>query len=183
MELIERGGEYLCVADPGWPNPLDGSFSMQHGGRWNAPGTFPVVYLNREVGTARANARRMLTEKLHGQPFGAEDLDPSELPILVTVDVPARDHLDVVTPKGIVENGLPATYPTGFDGARVPWDLCQPVGQMAWDRGLPGIACRSAAEHAPPDGEELAWFDRQPGAVQSRGQPVSFEGWYGPFDW
>lgn len=183
MELVERGGEYLRLADAGWTNPLDGSFSMRHGGRWNAPGSFPVVYLNRDTGTARANARHMLTERLRGQPFGADDLDPSELPVLVPVDVPVRDHLDVVTPKGIVDNGFPATYPANGNGGNVPWTYCQPIGRTAWDEGLPGIACRCAAEHAPSGGEELAWFDRQPGEIRSKGAPASFSTWYGPFDW
>jgi hypothetical protein len=50
------------------------------------------------------------------------------------------------------------------------------VGRTAWDAGLPGIACRSAAPAAPPDGEELAWF--------ARGEPLEtlavrrFTDWY-----
>ena len=42
----------------------------------------------------------------------------------------------------------------------MPHEVCQPVGQAAWEAGLPGIACRSAAPAAPRGGEELAWFDR-----------------------
>lgn len=181
-EIVDRAGEYCRVADPSWGDPLDGSFSMRFGARWNAPGSFPVTYLNADLGTARANAKRLLTEKLRGQPFTAQDLDPSELPVLVPVDVPRRSHLDVVTPEGIVGNGLPATYPTDGASALVPWGTCQPIGRQAWDSGLSGIACRSAAEHAPPEGEELAWFDRHDVELVAQDRQP-FEEWYGPFDW
>jgi hypothetical protein len=181
-EVVDRGGEYYRVADPSWDDPLNGSHSMRHGARWNRPGSFPVTYLNADMGTARANARRFLTEQLRGQPFGAEDVDPSELPVLVAVDIPIRWHLDVVTPEGALGNGLPATYPTGDDGEVVGWEVCRPIGQRAWDDGLPGIACRPAVAGAPVDGEELAWFDRHD--VELRADAARrFGEWYGPFDW
>ncbi len=182
MEVIDRDGEYYRVADPAWEDPLDGSYSMRFGARWNAVGSFPVIYLNADRGTARANARHFLTEKLRGQPFAAEDLERSELPVLISLDVSDRRYLDVVTREAIVLNGLPPTYPADGMGNIIPWDVCQPVGQKAWDEELPGIACRSAAAHAPSDGVELAWFDRHEVELQAK-QTQSFEEWYGPFDW
>lgn len=182
LVVIERGGEHCRVADPAWDDRLDGSYSMRFGGRWNAPGSFPVTYLNADVDTARANARRLLADRLRGQPFGAEDLDPSELPVLVWTEVPTGEHLDVVTSTGIVANGLPRSYPTDVTGGVVPHDRCRPIGQRAWDAALGGVACRSAAEHAPRDGEELAFFDRpEADLVVTLVQP--FEEWYGTFDW
>ncbi len=154
---------------------------MRFGARWNAARSFPVTYLNADLGTARANARHFLTEKLRGQPFAARDLERAELPVLISLDVPDRRYLDVVTREGIIRNGLPVTYPTDGIGTVVPWDACQAVGQRAFDDALPGIACRSAAAHAPSDGEELAWFDRHEVELQAK-QTRSFEEWYGPFD-
>jgi hypothetical protein len=182
MEVIDRDGEYYRVADRAWDDPLDGSYSMRFGARWNPAGSFPVTYLNADLETARANARHFLTEKLRGQPFGAEDLERSELPILISLVVPDRAYLDVVTRDAIVLNGLPPTYPADGFGNVVPWGVCQPIGQRAWDDAHPGIACRSAAVHAPSGGEELAWFDRHEIELQAR-QTQSFEEWYGPFDW
>jgi len=182
MEVIDRDGEYYRVADPAWETPLDGSYSMRFGARWNAAGSFPVTYLNADLGTARANARHFLTEELRGQPFAAEDLERAELPVLISLDIPDRRYVDVVTRDAIVLNGLPATYPADGMGDIVLWDVCQPVGQRAWDDTHPGIACLSAAEHAPSDGEELAWFDRHEVELQAK-QTQSFEEWYGPFDW
>lgn len=182
MEVTKRGGEYLRVADPSWDEPLDGSYSMRYGGRWNAKGSFPVVYLNANVRTARANARHKLTEQLRGQPVSANDLDPSELPVLVHTEVPDDHFLDVVTEAGVAAAGLPSTYPHDATGAGVPHALGQEVGQKAWITDLPGIACRSAAPHAPRDGEELAWFERD-GRLEPSGPAEPFENWYGSFDW
>jgi RES domain-containing protein len=182
MEVIDRQGEYFRVADPTWHDPLNSSFSMRFGKRWNAPGSFPVTYLNADLGTARANARRFLTEGLQGQPFSAEDIALSERPVLVATDVPADPYLDVVTPSGCVANGLPATYPSDGRGNVVAWSVCQAVGQQAWDAGLPGVACLSAAPGAPVGGEELAWFDRGQVALTPK-EARTFEDWYGPLDW
>lgn len=182
MDVIERQGEYYRVADPGWDDPLDSSFSMRFGKRWNSAGSFPVTYLNADLGTARANARRFLTDGLLGQPFTAEDIDPSERPILVSTDISSDRYLDAVTPAGCIGNGLPATYPLDSAGGIVGWPLCQTIGQQAWDGGLPGVACRSAAPGAPASGEELAWFDRHLAPLRVT-RTQAFEDWYGPIDW
>jgi hypothetical protein len=182
MEVIGRKGEYYRVADPAWADPLDSSYSMRFGKRWNAAGSFPVIYLNADLSTARAIARRFLTEGLRGQPVTADDIDPSERPVLVATDVPDDRYLDVITRPGCVANGLPATYPTDGTGNIVAWPVCQAVGQQAWDAGLPGIACGSAAPGAPDDGEELAWFDRDEVSLEAK-QTRAFGAWYGPIDW
>jgi len=49
MRTVERGGPYLRVADPGWEDPLDGSYAANRGGRWNPPESFAVVYLTSSV--------------------------------------------------------------------------------------------------------------------------------------
>jgi hypothetical protein len=182
MDVIDRGGEYYRVADPAWAELLDSSLSMRFGKRWNAAGSFAVTYLNADLGTARANARRLLTENLQGQPATAEDIDPSERPVLVSTDVRDDRYLDVVTCPGCVANGLPATCPADGTGNIVAWPVCQRVGQEAWDTGLPGVACRSAAPGAPTEAEELAWFDRHDDSLEPT-ETRAFEDWYGPIDW
>lgn len=171
---LERGGEYFRVADPDWADPLDGSFAARRGGRWNPPDSFPVVYLAATVAVARANVYR----KLEGQPFGPEDLEPHAAPVLVTAEVPAADYLDAITDEGLRALGLPARYPTDEEGEPVGWDRCQPVGRASWDRGDPGIACRSAAPAMADHDEELAWFQRVEAPELVRVRVEGFEGWF-----
>ena len=116
---------------------------------------------------ARANVYR----RLEGQPFGPEDLRPEAGPILVRTTVPEDRYLNLVTDAGCRDAGLPETYPR--DGRRriVPHSRCQPIGQRAWEAGLPGIAARSAWAV----GEELAYFGRR---RLRRGAVRSFEGWF-----
>ena len=154
--LVTRGGVYVRVADPDWDDPLSGAFAKARGGRWNAPGAFPVVYLNADERVARAN----VLHRFDGLPYGPEDLEPSAAPALVSTVVPEDEFVDVISEAGCEAVGLPPTYPVDEDGAPVPHEACRPVGQEAWVAGLPGIACRSAAPAAPLGGEELAWFDR-----------------------
>jgi hypothetical protein len=153
---VVRGGVYVRVADPDWEDPLSGEFAQSRGGRWNEPGSFPVVYLNRDERVARAN----VLQRFAGLPYGPEDLEPSTAPVLVSAVVPEDEFADVVSDAGCIAAGLPATYPIGADSAPVSHELCRPVGRAAWEAGLPGIACRSAAPAAPPGGEELARFGR-----------------------
>ena len=153
---VVRGGEYVRVADPSWADPLSGDFARRLGGRWNPPGGFPVVYLNGDVRVARAN----VLARFSGLPYGPEDLEPTAAPVLVSAEVAPDEFADLVSDAGCVAAGLPATYPADSGGRRVPHEACRPVGRAAWDAGLPGIACRSAAPAAPAGGEELAWFSR-----------------------
>jgi len=156
LRLVRRGGRYLRVADPDWGDPLSGEYARARGGRWNAPGAFPVVYLNADERVARAN----VLHRFEGLPYGPEDLDAVAAPVLVSTIVPEDEFVDVVSDAGCAAAGLPATYPTAADGGAVTHEACRPVGQAVWDAGRPGIACRSAAPAAPPRGEELARFDR-----------------------
>jgi RES domain-containing protein len=172
LPTVERGGpDEPCfrVADPDWADPLDGGFAARHGGRWNPPGSFPVVYLNADVATARRNVDRLLA----GQPYGPEDLDPAEAYILVEAEAPRAGYVDVVTAAGLRACGLPESYPRDADGAVVDHATCRPIGVAAHEAGLPGIACRSAAPGASDADEELACFV----AVAER-RRWSFEDWY-----
>jgi RES domain-containing protein len=173
MRTVRRGGTYLRVADPAWRNPLDGAHAMRNGGRWNPPGTFPVVYLCESVEVARANVYRLLVD----QPYGPEDLRPAAAPVLVATRVPPDRYVDLLSPRGLESAGLPRTYPRDARGRRIGWSRSQRVGVAAWEQDHRGIACRSAAPNAPEGGEELAWFQRG-----RRRLPVSsrrrFDDWF-----
>lgn len=170
---VRRGGDYLRVANPSWEDPLDGAYARDAGGRWNAPESFPVVYLNRAIEVARANVRRLFA----GQPYGPEDLDPREAPVLVETLVAEDDYVDVVSDAGCRAAGLPASYPWE-DGEPIPHDRCQPIGRRAWDEGWPGIACRSAAPGCDHGDEELAWFQRETELPVSAVR--AFDDWFWP---
>ncbi len=153
---VVRGGSYVRVADPAWKEPLSGAFARAAGGRWNPPGAFAVVYLNADVPTARAN----VLARFAGLPYGPEDLEPSAAPVLVSTELDHEDHVDVLSDEGCVAVGLPRTYPLDERGRPVTHETCRPIGLAAWNAGVPGIACRSAAPAAPDGAEELAWFPR-----------------------
>jgi len=164
--LLRRGGRYFRVVEPDWIDPLDGSFARDRGGRWNARGSFAVVYLDRTIAAAAAYVRH----KHRGKPWQVEHLDPG--PDLVETDVPEGDFVDIVTGAGIGAAGLPEIYPDGAD-----WAMCAPIGQQAFDAGHPGIACRSASWSAPAGAEELAWFQRD-GANLPLVARRAFEDWF-----
>jgi hypothetical protein len=153
---IRRDGSYNRLAEPSWADPLDTSYSRQRGGRWNAPGSFGVLYLNRNLRVARLQVQH----KLRGHPYGVEDLDEAEQHDLISLEVAERDWLDCVTIPGLEAVGLPATYPRHANGRPVRHADSQPIGGAAFDDGRPGIACRSAVTGALPTDEELAVFDR-----------------------
>lgn len=170
--LVTRGGRYLRVADPDWSDPLDSSFAQVDGGRWNAPASFGVVYLNASKPTARRNVARLFV----GLPYGLEDLDPDEAPVLIATDVPRAEFLDAVSDNGLTAVGLPSSYPNDAAGVRVSHAVCQPIGHAAWDEGRPGVACRSAAPGTSLVDEELARFDRGVALVET--DRWGFEDWF-----
>ena len=103
--VIERSGEYNRLAEPGWADPLDSSYSEVNGGRWNPPDSFPVLYLNDTITTARLQ----VLHKLRGLPYGPEDLNPDQQHDLVAVQVPRASYLDCVSDQGLADLELPAT--------------------------------------------------------------------------
>lgn len=170
---VRRGGAYNRLAEPHWANPLDTTFSEQHGGRWNEPGAYGVLYLN----AGERVARLQVEHRLAGQPYDVEDLDPAEQHDLVSVDVRETDALDLVGNDGLRAVGLPVGYPFDADGRPVTHVQCHPVGRAAYDALLAAIACRSAATGAAPTDEELAVFDRDAGIVTQTGRRP-FAEWY-----
>jgi RES domain-containing protein len=161
---VRRRGRYVRVADPHWVDPLDGRHSAKHGGRWNAPGSLPVVYLTRGVPGARAYVRRKFADR----PYGPELLAADEAPVLIETEIPDDSYVDAA--------GLSKRYPRDAKGGEVPWSECQVVGRHAWDAGERGIACRSALGAAA--GEELAWFQRAGRAALPLRSRRAFNDWY-----
>lgn len=165
--------EWLRVADESWNDPLETSFAQRFGGRWNPPNSFPVLYLNEDVETARAQISRMLEDS----PVRPEDLDPPY--VLITATLPSRQVVaDAVTDVGLEALGLPATYPKDATGATIPHATCQPVGVEVKTQNLRGVHARSAAT---PDGtgRELAWFPARPSSSATPvGDALPFSKWW-----
>jgi len=110
------------VADTAWADPLDPTWADRTGGRWNAPGDGPTLYLNADVETARAQVPRMLL----GTAVDPEDLRDDAPFVLVPVALPARQRVaDATTDTGLVALGLPRGYPRRTRGGEVPWSACR----------------------------------------------------------
>jgi hypothetical protein len=171
VRRVRRGGGYLRVADPSWPDPLSGEHSGTRGGRWNAPGAFGVVYLNASLEVARA----LVQSRLEDRGIRPEDVLPEAGPVLVHTTVPDDRYVNAVTDAGLRALGLPATYPLDGLGRITAHSVCQPIGHLAWDTGERGIACRSATRDAPAGGEELAYFGRISLRVE---KSESFADWF-----
>ena len=169
---VRRGGRYLRVADPAWARPLDGRYARDRGGRWNPPGSFPVVYLFGAIDVARS----FVLARFEGLPYSAFDLRVESGPDLVETEIRPDRFVDVVTDEGCRAAGLPVTYPRTSRGGLVPHERCRPIGLAAWDQGEAGIACRSATARPADTGEELAWFARTGLRTRRR---RAFADWFG----
>jgi hypothetical protein len=165
---LPEGRIWLRVADPLWADALDPSFAATTGGRWNPPGSFPVLYLNADVRTARMQIDRLVQD----QPFTVDDLDDDAY-LLIAVTLPRRQTCaDAVSEAGLRSLGLPSSYPLSDTGEVVERGVCQSIGAELHEEGLRGVCCISAAA-SHPVGRELAWF---PASVRSRARPVWEQG-------
>ncbi|MCY4494547.1 MAG: RES domain-containing protein [Acidimicrobiaceae bacterium] len=153
---------------PRWDDPVDAHHAAVSGQRWNPPGV-ACLYLNVDVLTARNN----VVGRFAGLPYGPEDLEPTEAPVLIVVKVPEGLALDAFSDKGVTAVGPPTTYPLDSADNLVAHSVFQPIGTAAYQAGLDGVASHSAA---PGSSRELAWFPRsQPASVTER---VSFSAWW-----
>lgn len=170
-------GRHVRVCDPAWPDPLDGSFSMARGGRWNEPGSFPVVYLC----SGWARARAVVSDQFARLPYGPEDIEEGEAPQLALIDVEEGSYVDAVSDDGLAACGLPEGYPDDGTGATVPWTDCEPIGRQAFEEGLDGVHCRSAAPAATLADLELAHIPRTGrGDALNLQDRLGFADWYWP---
>jgi hypothetical protein len=174
VEALPDRWTWFRLADQACTNPLDPQHAATHGGRWTPPGTFPTLYLDEDVVTARTNVALWL----EGKPYGPTDFAAGEGPILVHATLPRNQIVvDVHSPSGIAAVGLPSTYPTDSSGSPVGHAVCQAIGWTAHDLGHRGIRCRSAqTEHGA--GRELAWF---PATARSAAREVDrqpFDAWF-----
>lgn len=173
MRYLARGGEYHRVCKPEWSDCSDTRHSLR-GGRWNPPGSFEVLYLNRTERTAALQA----LANFRGEAHSLLDLRPERRPELQGFEVAEGEFVDAVGSEGLVEIGLPADYPAGHEGGSA-WPVCQGIGSAAHAAGAAGIACRSACAGADPArDEELALFvtERRPPATPLRRR--AFAEWF-----
>lgn len=173
-ETLPDGHEWLRVADPLWEDALDPSYAGTIGGRWNPPGSFPTLYLNEDLPTARAQVESLL----RGSPVTPDDLDGGFDLVMATLP---RDQevADAVSEQGLESLGLPAGYPRYGNGRPVRHDVCQPIGSAVRDAGLRGVHARSAATE-DGSGRELAWFPARASSRASLVERLSFRDWWYP---
>ena len=173
-ETLPDGHVWWCIADPDWADPLDPGFAQRRGGRWNPPGSFPVLYLNEDLATARLNLRGFIAR----WPYEPEDLRDDRGPTLVGGVLPRRQIVcDAHSAAGLRAAGLPATYLLDEDGAPVPHRRCQLIGARAKVARLRGVRARSARSR---DGacRELAWFPASARSVARRVRTLAFTAWF-----
>lgn len=166
--LPDRHG-WSRICDASWEDPLDPSFSEVRGGRWNPPGSWPTLYLNEDVVTARLNLLRFIAD----WPYEPEDLADDTGPHLAVATLPRDQQVaDVHSAEGVAAAGLPRSYPLDAEGELVGHATCQRIGERLHTARLRGVRCRSA--QAPYGaGREVAWF---PATSRSRAHLIARHG-------
>lgn len=172
VQRLPDGHRWLRVADSDWEDALDPSFAQARGGRWNPPESFPTLYLNEDLPTARSQVEAMLA----GSPIGPDDLDRGFDLVLATLPR-AQDVADAVSSAGLQALGLPVTYPRHVNGRPVQREACQPAGAEAHRQGLRGVRARSALT---PDGSgrELAWYPARKSSIATLVSRLPFRDWW-----
>lgn len=173
VERLPDDHSWWRIADSSWTDPLDPRYAQRRGARWNPPESFPTLYLNEDMVTARLNLRAFIA----GWPYEPEELREDAGPVLVECRLPRRqDVCDVHTPEGLRAAGLPASYPLDGVGEVIGHDRCQVIGKRAKEQGLRGVRARSA-QSREGTGRELAWFPAVRSVARRIGT-LSFAVWF-----
>jgi RES domain-containing protein len=128
-------------------DPLSGEGARIHGGRFNPPGSFPVLYLCQSRPCAVAELQRFGER----QAIGVEGLLPR---ILYRYEISLDRVLDLTDDQVRIQVGLGLDVFTGPD-----WTTCQELGSALHALGAQGINSPSATGV----GEILAVFVQQIG--------------------
>jgi hypothetical protein len=171
---LPEGHAWLRVADASWTDPLNPTYADDVGGRWNAPGDGPTLYLCENIEVARAQLRRLLAPT----PVDPSDLAADAPYVLVTALLPSRQQVaDAFSDTGLRALGLPTTYPKRRSGAQVAWSDCRRSARRVRAANLRGILARSAWP-VTGGGRELAWFPALRAHARAVGQAQPFASWH-----
>ena len=170
---LPRDHRWWRVADLAWSDPLDPTWADRVGGRWNAPGDGPTLYLNADLDTAWAQLPRLLA----GTSIDVEDLRDDAPYVVVPVRLPDRQRVaDATSDTGLGALGLPRSYPRGRSGGEVSWRSCRRAAAEVRAARLRGVLARSAAT-ADGSGRELAWFPARGAVATADGLPHRLGDW------
>ncbi len=153
---------------------VDGTYAQREGGRWNPPGSFPVLYTSCTEAVAIANLRH----RYRGSPFQPWELDEADQADLYGLDVDQDRLVDAVSNAALAGIGLPSTYPDN-----VGHEITRPIGARLYAETNAGVWCRSAADRT---GEEVALFvDEDHAAIPTvAGPPQRLWEWFPvPNEW
>jgi RES domain-containing protein len=130
------GTGYRCIPSSS-STPLATEYSVTYGGRWNSPGSYPVMYtfLSPQL------ARQWVSTNL--SPYTVDEVQPERLPDLLVLELELDNMADLASTTGLEEVGLPSTYPIGYTTTSA-WTVTQTVGATIHDAGHTSILTRSA---------------------------------------
>lgn len=146
------GTVFRCIPSSS-TTPLSSSYSVTYGGRWNASGTYPVLYTFLSQNLAATWYYNTLTSA----GLTINEVQPEQLPDLIVLNCDLSNVADLTTDEGLSEVGLPAEYPEGFRGQEA-WVTTQPIGATVYHSGHTSILTRSAS--APSwEGSMVNWAE------------------------
>ena len=150
------GNLFRCI--PHWSvEPLSAAPSQQFGGRWNAPGTFPVLY----TFMSRTLARTWVDGHLARGGVTLNEAQPEALPDLLVLVCNLNGIADLASDSGLQSVGLPPQYPKGFE-TEAAYPTTQHVGMQLYQVNVPGVLARSATamrwDGPVMNGSEIAIF-------------------------
>jgi hypothetical protein len=169
---LPDGRIWLRVAQPDWTKPLDPTYAQNFGGRWNPPRSFPTLYLNGDVVTARLQIERMCG----GTPITPDDL-ADDAYVLVAATLPeAQLGADAVSVEGLISLGLPESYPLDGHGDSIPRETCGAIGAGLQQQGIRGVWSRSTCTD-DGRGKEFAWYSGTQNATAVWQDALQFGVW------
>src|SRR5713226_410482 len=132
------GRVFRCIPHSS-TEPLSTVSSLQYGGRWNSPESFPVLYtfLNRNL------ARTWVEARFNRDGVALTDAQPEILPDLLVLECDIEPLADLTSDAGLEAVGLPDTYPKGFE-TEAAYGITRRIGTQIFNERAQGILTRSA---------------------------------------
>ena len=168
-------GNVFRAIPHGSATPLSTQFAFELGGRWNSPSSYPVFYTSGSV----TGVRNYVNWQAENYGLPLDSWAPEDQPDLLVVSVDGS-FADLATDFGLVNRGLPPTYPLGYLASE-SWSITQSIAATLYLAGWPGLVTRSAtaSSWSGPITEwaEVAIFSERFGtpAMVSR---IAYRDWY-----